>query len=52
MSNNGLHHRPDTLFRATYMVLSPEHEYVENTKQYKNFDESKKYKEQAAKNRI
>lgn len=41
--------RPDTLFGATYMVLSPEHEYVEKYKDsIKNFDEVKKYKEQAA----
>ena len=41
--------RPDTLFGATYMVLSPEHEYVEKYKDsIKNLDEVKKYKEQAA----
>ncbi len=40
--------RPDTLFGATYMVLSPEHELIQNLKdKIKNFDEVNKYIVQA-----
>ncbi len=36
--------RPDTLFGATYMVLSPEHEFIERNKDsIKNFKEVFKY---------
>lgn len=42
--------RPDTLFGATYMVMSPEHALVEKWKNnLNNYDEVKKYKEEAAK---
>ncbi len=42
--------RPDTLFGATYMVLSPEHPYVEKFKDMiKNYDEAVAYRENAAK---
>ncbi len=42
--------RPDTLFGATYMVLSPEHPYVEQFKdKIKNYDEAVAYRENAAK---
>lgn len=42
--------RPDTLFGATYVVLSPEHELVEALKQYiQNFDEVIAYKATASK---
>ncbi len=41
--------RPDTLFGATYMVLSPEHPFVEKYKeQIKNYDEAVEYRAQAA----
>lgn len=41
--------RPDTLFGATYMVLSPEHEYVKQLKeQITNWDEVEKYISEAA----
>ena len=42
--------RPDTLFGATYMVLSPEHPYIDKYKdELKNWDAIAAYREQAAK---
>ncbi|MBR2181714.1 MAG: leucine--tRNA ligase, partial [Oscillospiraceae bacterium] len=42
--------RPDTLFGATYMVISPEHPYVEKWKDIiKNYDEVSAYVETSAK---
>ena len=41
--------RPDTLFGVTYMVISPEHPYIEKfASEIKNLDEVKVYQEQAA----
>ncbi len=41
--------RPDTLFGATYMVISPEHDFIEKFKdKITNFDEVDAYREQAA----
>ena len=41
--------RPDTLFGVTYMVISPEHPYIEKfASEIKNRDEVKAYQEQAA----
>ncbi len=41
--------RPDTLFGATYMVVSPEHPLIDTYKDdIKNFDEVIAYREQAA----
>jgi leucyl-tRNA synthetase len=42
--------RPDTLFGATYMVLSPEHPFIDELKdQVENWNEVAEYREQAAK---
>ena len=42
--------RPDTLFGATYMVMSPEHALIEKWKDgIKNYTDVQKYKEEAAK---
>ena len=41
--------RPDTLFGATYMVVSPEHPYLDQYKdEIKNWDDVVAYREQAA----
>ncbi len=41
--------RCDTLFGATYMVISPEHPYIEKWKDLiKNIDEVRKYQDEAA----
>ena len=42
--------RPDTLFGATFMVISPEHPYIEKYKnEITNIDEVKTYQEEAKK---
>ncbi|MDD6264792.1 MAG: leucine--tRNA ligase [Clostridia bacterium] len=42
--------RPDTLFGATYMVISPEHEYIEKwADKLENIDEIRAYQREAAK---
>lgn len=42
--------RPDTMFGATYMVISPEHPLIDKYKdEIKNYDELIAYREQAAK---
>ena len=41
--------RPDTLFGATYMVISPEHPLIDKYKdEITNWDEIQKYREMAA----
>ena len=41
--------RPDTIFGATYMVISPEHKFIDKYKEkITNIDEVKKYQEKAA----
>ncbi len=41
--------RPDTLFGATYMVLSPEHPYIDELREYiTNFDDIEAYRKEAA----
>ena len=41
--------RPDTLFGATYMVVAPEHDFIERHKDMiENLDEVKTYQEKAA----
>ncbi len=41
--------RPDTLFGATYMVIAPEHEYIDLWRdKLKNYDEAVAYREAAA----
>lgn len=41
--------RPDTLFGATYMVISPEHQFIEKwSEQITNLDDVRKYQAEAA----
>ena len=42
--------RPDTMFGATYMVISPEHPYIDRFKdEIENYDELVAYREESAK---
>ena len=45
--------RPDTLFGATYMVISPEHPILDRMKEHiTNFDEVEAYRKRQSRSRI